>query len=975
MKTRYRILACSMLWALLLGSLWAAAPADDFRLQEYLGHNWQHEAVTFPISGDALAQAKADHALCGPDGKAIAYQLVAGTTPQDTRIAFQSDLPPYEARAFKFTTDRALTATDLKIAETADYIELTNAMTGIRIAKALAAGQGPIAGVRLTSGAWVTGSRLTTNEPVARYEAKIIARGPVYAEVVAQAGIGKTATWEQRYRIYNNEPVVLVDETSAVDGPAASFSLDLQKNLNPDTLLYRSGNSGNGISYGQNQTYKLATGNVYLLEPWLQWQNANRQGNYFGLYREDGNDLLAIAAREAGAWVDPAIPGAKRASRQQWLLQDAQGLHVDFPLKMGQRKWMFIALPKEPCLVETKDATISARSPLPYQYLIKYGHFPLDLIKDYVLDWDASKETHPRLLVAAKDVDRYLAKGGLTSLVPALNATQRAVNVFLEQPNLPYGSAPHMDSRSVIEAIMQDDSALRPGVGTPEERAHLRSMLAFLGYTIARPEYWSPERGYRANPNMTTMVAGYQVAIGALLASHPCSKEWMKTGLAELKNELDTWSDDNGGWLEAPHYAMVSYDFILGGFLMAYNSTGDETIFSPRLRKVIEWDGKITTPPDSRTGGFRHLPPIGNTWLNEPTGEFSILAMLYKDRDPEFSAQMQWLFQQHGSRQYPGIGGSGASTDGYRNMLFDPALPAKAPPYGSELFPKTGVILRNVFASDRETTLYMIAGPNHDHYDYDSGSITLWGKGRIVCDDFGYNSRAPMYEHSMIESPLTGYIMNVQNFVPAPRLDYVRGLAGGWTRQIAFVKDTDPLAPNYFVIADSLNKPTSGTWRLWCTAQEVRLSPQQALIVGKEDVDTDVFFLQPQNLALKTEDHTVKTFGLDKDGNGNGNLATTQTGIIATLANNTGVSTVVFPRLKNEAAPTVTTLADGKVAKIQHARGTDYVFLAAEPFTFTEGDITFQGTAGVVQISKDGTRLTLGAPGHLTVGKQEITKE
>jgi hypothetical protein len=967
-------------------ALCAAEPAE-LTLKEYLGHNWQHEPVFFPVHGDALKQVKKGRALCGTNGVPISYQIVAGVKKGETRLAFQTDLSAYETRAYRFTNESAALTTDLTVEETADTITLTGSQTGIRIAKTLAADQGPIQAVRLPSGAWVGGSRLTTDKPVTSYKAEIAARGPVFAEAVCRTEIDKTATWELRIRLYAGEPVVLVDETSVVDGPTVTFTLDLKRNFNPDTLLYRLGKSQFNATarYGRNTTWKLEPGEVYLLEPWLAWQERERRGNYFGLFREDGNDVLAIAAREAGAWVNPAVPADKRVKPTRTVMQDEHGLHLDFPLKIGGRKWMFITLPKEPCLAEVRDEKIAYRSPLPYRYLIKYGHFPLDLIKDYVLEWDASRETHPRLLITTNDLDRFFRLMKVTDpskaygIAGALSCAQSSVEMFMNQNGLPYGSAPHMDSLIVISALNGADIPLRDGIGTPEERQRLRALLAFLGYTIARPEYWSPERGYCANPNMTTMVAGYRVAAGALLSSHPCAKSWLEAGMNELKRQMNEWSDDDGGWLEAPHYAMVSYDFILAGYIMAYNSMGDKTLFSPRMQKIIEWFGKISTPPDSRFGGFRHMPPIGNTYLNEPSGEFGILARLYKDRDPEFSAQMQWLFQQHRSYEGAGIGGSGHSSGAMRPILVDASLPAKPPAYGTEWFSKTGVILRNGFPSDRETSLYLIAGRNHEHYDFDHGSITIWGKGRIVADDFGYNGRAPMEDHSMLEvllSPeiLDKLVMDVKEFAPAPRLDYVRGVAGGWTRQIAFVKDPDPLAPNYFVVADALDRPAPATWRLWFTAERVTLSPQQALVVGKEDVDTDVFFLQPQGGGLKTEDKNMpRVTGLDTNGN-YAALSPTQIGIVAPLADATRLSAVLYPRLKTDSAPTFKALAGGKAVKIQHAKGTDYVFLASEPFSYAEDDIAFEGTAGAVLLRGDNKPVVvLGSAGRLSAKGETVT--
>ena len=127
---------------------------------------------------------------------------------------------------------------------------------------------------------------------------------------------------------------------------------------------------------------------------------------------------------------------------------------------------------------------------------------------------------------------------------------------------------------------------------------------------------------------MTTSHYGYKAAAACFNPTHPEAKAWIADALREAHEELETWSDDNGGWMEAPHYAMVSYDALLGISIMANNAGLGGDLFHPKMKKVIEWLAKISTPPDSRYGGFRHLPPIGNTYLIEPTGEFGIVARL-----------------------------------------------------------------------------------------------------------------------------------------------------------------------------------------------------------------------------------------------------------------------------------------------------------------------------------------------------------
>ncbi|HOF89751.1 MAG TPA: hypothetical protein PLZ36_16860, partial [Armatimonadota bacterium] len=318
-----------------------------------------------------------------------------------------------------------------------------------------------------------------------------------------------------------------------------------------------------------------------------------------------------------------------------------------------------------------------------------------------------------------------------------------------------------------------------------------------------------------------------------------------------------------------------------------------------------------------------------------------------------------------------------------------------------ELFPKTGVILRDAFPSPRETQLHMIAGSNHDHYDDDSGSITLWGKGRVIADDFGYVSLAPQSEHNLLMAPGLGGLMYVKAFATSPALDYVQGVKGTWTRQIAFVKSADPLGPAYFVFNDSLNTPSPYTWQIWLTARNVTLGNAQApaaeipreadgtamdqrftkptaasraLMIGREDVDADLFILSPAKPMLRTEKKTRPSLaGLDAEGK-QSQMTSTQIGLIAESPQGTGASVLVYPRLKTAPPPTLTTIADGRGVKVQTEAGTDYVFLSPTPITYTEGDISFAGTVGAIQLRGKDPVLSLGATGTISARGKQLTQ-
>jgi hypothetical protein len=990
--------------------------SEVFELQDFLGRTWRNESVVFAASAAQLASARAELPLIGPNQKPVLYQIVEGSAGAPPAIEFLADLDPFEKRAYHFARagGHAAVATDLKIEETAETIRLVNSRIGISIRKKLGEGQGPIEGIRLPSGHWIGNSRLLERVP-SSYSVSLVARGPVFAEIICDIKFAEARSWQLRLRIQANEPVVLVDEKFSLND-STSFQLLLSPQFSPDGLFYRLGKAGPG-SEGKLATWKIPTtsdATVFVLEPWLHWWERERQGTWFALYNEQRPDLLAIAARTPSLWVDPKHI-EQRASSRTFLTSDRAGLKWTLALEDGARQWMIAALDKTASLAPLREENLY-QAPLPQQYQIKYSDFPLNRIKDYITRWRGDENDHPRLIVRKNDIAAlcrnfrldpaklvdyrkapivdsrmgepityYLCTHDL-ELGQHLTSTavswmQDAVNMLVRQnAKVTLGFAPHQQT-AIATAMNLADVIWSSGYLSAELRDRMKAQVAILAYTVNRDDYWSPPRGFAANPNMTSTVAAYRALLGAMIPAHPMAAAWVANGIKELKHQLDHWSDDDGGWLEAPHYAMVAYDYLLGVFLMAHNAGFDDSLYDPRMKKIAEWFAKISTPPDPELDGHRHLPPIGNTYMREPTGEFGLIANLWKRKDPEFAANMQWMHQQHGSPAEPGLGGFYPILAGFRQFLIDRDIVSKPPAYRSEKFSRTGVMLRNHFPSDRETQLYLIAGANHEHYDQDSGSFTLWGKGRLIANDFGYEGDMPAEDHNMVvaSGASSGEIMQVAEFSSGPDLDYVRGVKKGeWTRQIAFIKDSDPLGPNYFVISDSLRResaawrfwstlktPAPATWRLWLTAEKVTTTKgQSAMAVGKEDVNTDIFFIEPAGVSLRTEQKTRQTSGIAAGVYGT--VSTSQTGLIATSNGDSGFTAIVYPRLKSEPPPVFTELAGGKAIKVQSDATTDYVFLASAPFAYQDRDISFSGTVGLVRIRSHEATLSLGAQGKLT---------
>jgi hypothetical protein len=685
------------------------------------------------------------------------------------------------------------------------------------------------------------------------------------------------------------------------------------------------------------------------------------------------DDMLMIAMLHPGDWCDPNWQGhAKQTpTNVQAAVRDGL-LAVDFPVSGGRRVWLLGTLDRR----DSEPLVGQRVAPPPQALAIRHGERALDRVRDFVLDWQGDADNHPILFVRKADlpalrarlvsdpqqlrrwrdqqpVDKYFideaikeflatgdAKLGRRIAEKGMAYLQTVCDWYLTGDYLHCpGTAPHMQ-QFIITSTYLLDAVLSTDILTDPERRQVLARLALVGYVTGSQDYWSPARGYTGFANMTSVVALYRTILGCLLPNHPEAEAWRRQGLNQLTWQLTAWSDADGGWYEAPHYAMVSFDHMVAGFTMAANAGLGDQLYHPRMRKVIEWFAAISTPRDSRMGGIRHQPPIGNTYHGEPNGLYGLVAALYDEKDPTFAAQMQWLHAAHGNYQGLGIGWNFPATAGYRFLAGASGIEPQPAELGSRLFRKTGVVLRNTMAGERETYLHMIAGSNHDHYDDDSGSIVLYGKGRILADDWGYIGRHPGQWHSMLSSGATGGLMNVDDFSTQPGFDYVTGKRGAWRRQIAFAKDADPLAPNYFLIRDTHSADAAATWRLWLTALEppgagkapptinadlagadddmlglddgaeskkqrvgVEIHSQGATLTGGEDVDLDIFIYDAKSLGLKTREASQRSNSTYRR-NGQVPATMTQTELSATL--------------KGEGA-------------VKTAAGTDYVFAAPTP--------------------------------------------
>jgi hypothetical protein len=717
---------------------------------------------------------------------------------------------------------------------------------------------------------------------------------------------------------------------------------------------------------------------------------------------------------------------------------------------------------------------------------IKYGETPLDDVKDYVLDYGEDLQNcFPRLLITEERRAKYAAslskempfyaeimrslenwraqaqkefrklaaeapgwsladttpgwKSGDQDIirvalaapddslapllqVAALSASSRFATHFFRHGTGPsMGIAPHNWLSEEYGFSIVDIASRRL---SDEQFRRVRARMLFAAYKFSSENFWSPRLGFAANPNMTTIVNGALGAIAMLYPNHPKAKDWRSAVEREVNHELTNWMCPDGGWLEAPHYMTVAMDPIIGfGYALA-NAGNPEILYGDRLKKTMLWLAKISTPRDPRFGNRRHFPEIGNTYVMETSVLFTLMARVQRERDPAYADGMQWLWYEMGCPTWPGIGGAYPLTAGYREALADAApKPATPPNWKSELFRGSGAVLRAHFPCDRESYLYLIQGPMHAHYDDDLGSFMMWGKGRPLCLDWGYKGCMPAWMHNRMDIGGGG---KIEEFAALDSADYLHNVQSAWHRQILFVKDADPLGPNYFLVRDSTSGDGDANWRLWLNTDDHPLVEGQMVCVrGRDDVDMELWFDEPSSRLLKRirkpiEEKTPASAEVslsapkpkddeEKDdpmrealtqeeqekrplvaetaevtvpcvigpggrfwGKADG---TTQRGIHLTVPKGQPVVALLYPRLHAEQKPKVSPFADGRALKIESPSGVDYVFLGLEPFEAAIDSIRFKGRAGAVQVRDKTVTLSLPVAGEVASGKDTLQSD
>lgn len=744
--------------ALLLTALCVMGRAAQMQivLPEQLNVDWKHELVTYPFAADAGACVVDSVRLTGPNG-AVPVQLSSiEYWPQtayvkSATLAFIVDaLTPRATNTYQVSYGPAgledtISAPDLAVTVTDTQVQATTSRFGVRLLlgtktydppKPAKDAPAPVLGMRRGNGDWFGGSRLYGDTAITGFAATLTDHGPVFVRVNYHYTYADGNTLDFTVQLNAQGNQIFLETASAKDN-RASDGLDilltpglpsLVLQYMPEQVQKQTGTSDIGTSgWKQKAVDDYTTGLVTNLTPFGDWVNEFTQTKFYLRYA-GAQEEIVITRQAAGVWVKPGERGEKDVP----LLKDKDNtLYLRVNNAKGVRKWSV----GENASWETKLVRIF-NPVMTFQDEVD----PLNVVKDMVLDWPASAEKHPRLVLSAEEITKAGAENP-----DAVKQNQDVAKLRQRLAQLAY----YDTMRDAANVICLYDGIIDSDLITPEERKLFRAQMAFLAYRLASPANWSTARqGFASgNPNMTVAHVLNQGMAACALRDHPMAKTWAK----EPQALMETWMnrlDAKGYWNESGHYGRVSVSKLMLFAIILQRAGFKDYFQEQRMKNMALFYEKTLTPPDPQKPlAFigspdkpqlgRLTPPIGRGSHGSDFGLGGLMAKAFLKSDPALSKIMQWCFQQTKFSPMLGEGMSGLDV-----LYTDRTLPA-APPtdWNSEYMPSVGPLLRSGVGMPDENYLWFVTqaptNPDGEFWPSEVGSsLAWWAKGRPISRRF-----------------------------------------------------------------------------------------------------------------------------------------------------------------------------------------------------------------------------------------------
>jgi len=867
---RYR----TALWCVVavagMGQFQLQANEVDLRLQEQTGHDWRAELVHWPLPGKDLWHIVDD---AGSPVPCQQYEHAAAvTTPlEGAGIYALVDLPANGAVHWRLRPGAApKTQPQVRVLREPAGLVLATDVIEVRLAPAMenakncsadSAVPAPIQALRLPGGPWFGGGEVRAAAPLRRHSVAVTAEGPLFAEAEVLYEYPQDRQYLCRIRVAARQPVVHITEQFNL-GPDSQMTLRFRRAPMPDTFYGTLEKHGHLVAPMETPLKGRKPGLLARLAAWQHYGLPPDAAWMALLDSQAKGPVLGLVTTFPQIWRHP--------EPIEISLCEGSAFACRFSLDHGIRSY---------CMYLATAAQYASAAPNGIaQAKRRYGETPLQRAKDWVLRWPQKAE-YPQLFFSRsdlpairkrleifpdrlKDFSRLNPKPGfledLTSYY-ILSGDERAVahilksDVYLKEPLMgmqTVGLLPELRMRvgtmlegyglwpqgintimwlpdHFLHRVLSADMVLGSPSLADSHRQELRKLLAILAYQMESEEKMPPrEAGFLwGTANMPSGYFAVLGMLGALLPDHPHADRWMRRAVEELRKDVYRNTREDGTYCESYHYQeRVNRAMVPGVAALARHGQPD-LMADPRMQAYFRRQITALTPRDPRNG-VRNVAPIGDAvWHCHKPSLFAAGCAIAR-HNPALGQELVWAWNEQGRPTEDIVY---ANMNYYAWILGDPAVPARAPDLGGEVFSGAAVVFRSRFNSPAETYLHLRAADFAlPHFEQDQLCFHWDSKASPLCIDWGgyFNEDIrSSYMHNEADWDGTDYMGEVVDAQFLPRADYAHVRSKGsnrCVRRLLFVRGDAATDIEYLLVRDSLAQ--AGRWNLWTLAKRVEFS-------------------------------------------------------------------------------------------------------------------------------------------------------
>ena len=819
----------------------ASKNTKKIHLAERINRNWKRELLTYPLRFEAGQCHPSSICLIGPNGP-LACQLSDVVYDENgfaksAMLSFLTDLSPLSEKTFtvEYSSSPGMKSrcpdTDLAVRNAGDMIEIVNDVTGVRVvggeahfSEPLSSTEtpGPVMALRASDSSWFGSSALYGSRKVTGYRSEIEAAGPVFVKISVTYCMEDGDDIALRLTLVAETEAVFFESDSAKHHPDDGIFINLSDDYESPILSVIGEYERNKWGLEQDDIGHIdllgeSAGDIYWLVPWEDWFDGTTR-TVFSLRSPNSDTVLSIGSIDPAAWNDvawgrdeerhrfPFVPSSHWDLRLFKAMPLAKTSSGDIGLRcsahLGRRKWFIGMVPK----VDDPDRCYLNAVAL---HDSRWGCQTLNIVKDYVLDWQQEEcSIHPCLYVSRKDVrDVRRHLGSVADIEGRFSRTYRndenesyalrGRKLIQHMVDSAYLTVRHLMTleqnfnkfdlmRHSILLTNMYDSLMGTDELSKADRSLLRAQIAFLGYRLDSPYVWDLERGFAGDPN--NMHLSFNCSLGlvaCVIHDHPMARRWAEKARWWIDKRLDQYVCDNGVWIiENMYYAEVSLSVVLPFAIAAQRVGFCDFLANKKLREWVLYIVKQLTPPNPQHGGFRTQPPDTVQDRDTRNAIAGVVAKVAAEFDPVLSRELQWAWIQQGCP----IGISDNRFGGFDELIIDRSLPgSEAPDWRSESFPTASVMLRHGVGDPNEwyLALPICDRPFPDYYLPLPGGVSMFGLGqplgKVTASSYGESyftngvSLARAVDNYDERARVRGYYgaNRITEFSALPRQDYV----------------------------------------------------------------------------------------------------------------------------------------------------------------------------------------------------------